>query len=115
MDDTEFPKIPTPKRSDVGYKRPPVEHQFKRGRKPPPRKKRPASQNVSPTRIMILREEVRVDRGRKVHWMTNAALLVEVAFQLAEKGNPTVTRALVDYLMAGEPPPSQEIKMIVLD
>lgn len=93
------------KRTDVGYKRPPVEHQFRAGQKPPPRKKR-AEKPESMTRCLtrILREERRLKKGVKAVWLTNATLLVEVAFQLAEGGNSAVARALTGYLMAGDAP-----------
>ena len=96
---------PTAKRTDVGYGRPPIEHQFKAGQKPPPRKKcarKPPSVRQSLTRI--LGEERRLMIGKKAGWYTNAFLLIEVAFQLAEKGNSTVSRALADYLMACDAP-----------
>ena len=93
------------KRTDVGYKRPPVEHQFKPGQKPPPRKKR-ADKPQSRTALLvsILGEVQRVEIGGKVRWCTKAQLLLMVAFQLAEKGSPTLSRALLDYLMVDEPP-----------
>lgn len=92
---------PTPKRTDVGYKRPPKEHQFKKGQKPPPRKKR-AQEPESFSRCLskILGEEKRLKRGNGARWYTNGFLVLEVAFQLAENGNSTVSRALADYLMA---------------
>lgn len=52
----------------------------------------------------ILAEERRVKVGRKVQWLTNGHLLLEVAFKLAEEGNATVWRALAGYLIAGAPP-----------
>ena len=93
------------KRSDVGYKRPPVEHRFKPGQKPPPRKKRAAKpKSRAQLLAMTLREEQRIEIGGKVRWCTKAELLLLVAFQLAERGNPSVSRALADYLLAHEEP-----------
>jgi hypothetical protein len=88
------------KRTDVGYKRPPVEHQFKLGQKPPPRKPRP-DRPLHGAQLLrkILAEERRLKRGAKVFWRTNASLVVEVAFRLAEEGNSAVRRALADYLL----------------
>lgn len=94
------------KRSDVGYRRPPVEHQYKPGQKPPARKPKPTPLTVTETLEMILREEKRIERNGKVQWITNAELLGEVAFQLAEKGNEALSRALLDCLMASEKPPT---------
>lgn len=110
MDDENLNEQPCAKRKDVGYKRPPREHQFKPGQKPPPRKKKPTPRNVTQTLEIILREERRLDRGGKPQWITVGAMLVEKAYQLAEQGNPTLSRALVDYLMSKEtaPSPNQE-------
>lgn len=97
--------FPTTKRTDVGYKRPPVEHQYKPGQKQPPRKKhaqKPQSTTQCLTKIMG--EERRLKRGKRARWYTNASLVLEVAFQLAEEGNSTVSRALADYLMAADKP-----------
>lgn len=104
MDDTHDART-TGKRTDVGYKRPPVEHQFQPGQKPPPRKER-KNKALSNTQILtkILAEKRRLVRGNKAGWYSNAELIVEVAFQLAEKGNSTAMRALADYLIASDKP-----------
>jgi hypothetical protein len=95
----------TNKRLDVGYKRPPVEHQFKPGQKPPPRKAKSAKlKSKAQLLAKILREEVRVEIGGKVRWCTKAELLVLIAFRLAEGGNASVARALTDFLLAQEDP-----------
>ena len=88
------------KRTDVGYKRPPKETQFQPGNKPAPRKKKPPKP-LSPIKLLIklLDEEQRVVIDGKVRWLTKARLLIMVAFQLAEKGNPTLSRALVDFML----------------
>lgn len=93
------------KRTGVGYKRPPAEHQFKPGQKPPARKKKPEQpQSRADLLMRILQETQRVEIGGKPRWCTKAQLLLMVAFQLAEKGSPTPSRALLDYLMVDEPP-----------
>ena len=104
MDD-DYRGPPAAKRTDVGYKRPPVEHQFKPGQKPPRRKPR-AEKPKSFTQLLakILAEQRRLKRGNKASWYSNGYLLLEVAFQLAEEGNSTVARALTEYLIAGDPP-----------
>lgn len=114
MDDRAPDERICAKRSDVGYQRPPVEHQFKPGQKPPARKKKPTPRTVTETLMMILREEKRIERGGKVQWITNAALLIEVAFQLAEKGNETLSRDLLDCLMASEKPSSPSDEPVIL-
>jgi hypothetical protein len=87
MDSGPFEEPTRTKRTDVGYKRPPVEKQFKKGQKPPPRKKRVAKPLSTREILMkVLREERRVTRNGKATWVTNAELLMEIAFQLPRRG-----------------------------
>lgn len=96
---SETPKS-TEKRMDVGYKRPPVEHQFQPGNKPLRRKKR-AAKPPTPVEMLIkiLDEEQRVEIGGKVRWYTKGRLVLMVAFKLAEQGNSTLSRALASLLL----------------
>jgi len=105
---------PPAKRTDVGYKRPPVEHQFTSDQQPPPRKKR-ALVKVSAAQSLarILAEERRIMIGKKVRWLPNGYLLLEVAFQLGEKGNLAVQRALAGYLLAADGPEPSSNETIV--
>ncbi len=112
--DNENDEPPTAKRTDVGYKRPPVEHQFKFGQKPPPRKKRTLVKiSASQSLARILAEERRIVVGKKARWLPNGHLLIEVAFQLAERGNSAVARALAGYLLAGDGPAPSSNETIV--
>lgn len=116
MDD-DFQGPPATKRTDVGYKRPPVEHQFKPGQKPPRRKPR-AEKPQSSMQLLakILAEERRLERGNKASWYCNGYLVLEVAFQLAEQENSTVARALTEYLIASDPPAvSDDRSLLELD
>jgi hypothetical protein len=104
------------KRTDVGYKRPPIEHQFKPGQKPPPRKEKSnEKQSTIELLVKILNEEQRVEIGGAVRWCTKAELIVLRAFQLAEKGSGTVSRALWDLLMLEDGPPSENDFWISLE
>ena len=104
MDDEQTPN-PVRRRTDVGYKRPPVEHQFKTGQTPPPRKRNVDSPLTGPRLLAkILAEERRFMRGKRVIWTTNGALLVEIAFQLSEAGSRAARRALAALLLAKEEP-----------
>lgn len=88
----------------VGYKKPPVKHQFKKGEKRKPRTRGGlSSPSLTELYWRILQERLRVRRGSKFVWMTKAELVVEVAFQLAEQGNPTINRRLIDLLLVAEP------------
>ena len=76
----------------VGYKRPPAEHRFKKGGRPPPRKPKPDPGEQTPGRILwrVLQEERRITVGGNVQWVSNAQLIVRRAFELTNKGNREV-------------------------
>gem|GEM_PF-2611572 len=105
------------KRSDVGYKRPPREHQFKKGQKPPPRKKKDPLREV-PTRETfrkILDEPRRVVEGDKVRWLTVADLVIRRAWHEAEKGSVTLRRAILRLVMSSEGPGPEQAPLVVTD
>lgn len=99
------------KRTDVGYCRPPREHQFKPGNKPRPRKakRKPKEAGTAELLWKILQEEVRTVSGRRVRWMTRAEVLYRRAHGLADRGNPTMRRLIMELMMrnekTGEPEP----------
>lgn len=90
------------KRTDVGYKRPPAEHQFTKENQPPPRKKKVADFDHSALDLLnkILAEPQRVIVNGAVVWMSNAEAIVRKAVQLVEAGNRTLKRPIDDLLMA---------------
>jgi len=98
--------LPNPeKRTDVGYKRPPPEHQFQKGQKPPPRKrkeKRAVALKPSELLWQVLQEERRVVIGEQVRWMTTLEVLIRKAFEVSEKGNPTIRRLAMDLLLRAD-------------
>jgi hypothetical protein len=60
-------------RAEVGYKRPPREHQFKKGHKPPPRKKKEGAEvRISEILRKVLHEPRRVAINGKVCWVSGA-------------------------------------------
>lgn len=89
------------KRTDVGYGRPPVETRFKKGHKPPPRKKKEQRPALSAEDAMwrVLQSPRRVGQGRKAQWVSNAELLVRRAFQLAETESPVLARLLIELTL----------------
>jgi hypothetical protein len=89
----------------VGYKRPPRQHQFKKGHRPKPRKPKPVTMPETPGECLmrILDEERRTVIGRKVRWISNAQLVIERAFQLANKGSATLRSLLLALVFADEP------------
>ena len=105
------------KRSDVRYKCPPVEHQFKKGQKPPPRKKKEKVGEVLMRETMrkILNEERRVVVGSKVRWLTCADLVIMRAWQEAEKGSPTLRREMVRLGFNSEAHMPEQAPLVVTD
>jgi hypothetical protein len=102
MTDRELAPGAPVKRTDVGYKRPPAEHQFKKGQKPPPRKPKAVRAELYPTEIlwMVLREQRRVLIDGKVAWMPNVDLIWRKAMELAEAGNATMQRTVTSLLFS---------------
>jgi len=117
MDEASSASDSRVKRSDVGYKRPPREHQFKKGEKPPPRKKKEAIGQVpmSETFRKILDESRRVVLGDKVRWLTVADLVMTRAWQEAEKGSVTLRRALLRLVLGSEGPGPEQAPLVVTD
>ena len=105
------------KRSDVGYKRPPREHQFKEGETPPPRKKKDTRREVpvSETFRKVLEEQRRVVVGRKVRWVTGAELVMMRAWQEAEKGSATLRREMLRLSLSSEEPAPEQALLVVTD
>ena len=102
--------------SKVGYKRPPREHQFKKGQKPPPRK--PKNTDVEDSVSMfwrVLQEPRRVRLHGKECWRGTTELLVRRAFLEAEKGSSTLQRFLNENMLSDAPVPEQPYELIVED
>lgn len=86
----------------VGYKRPPIEHQFKEGQKPPPRKKK-RGPSQSPRKLLarLLAETRRARLGGKIVWRSAGELVVHKAFEVAER-SPKIDRLLVELQFQAE-------------
>jgi hypothetical protein len=99
-----------PKRSDVGYKRPPVEHQFKPGNKPKRRKAKPPPAEPSMGELLwtILQEDVQTVSGRRVIWMSKAEAVYRKAHELADRNNPAMRRLIMDLMLRTESPDEQD-------
>ena len=103
------------KRADVGYKRPPREHQFKKGHKPAPRKqKEKNAAALKPSELLwrILQEERRVTIGNQVRWMSTLQLLIRRAFEISDKGNPSIRRIALDLLMRTDTPGEEDEALV---
>ncbi len=117
MDDTSEPAGSPVKRSDVGYKRPPREHQFKKGQKPPPRRKKDPLREIpmSETLRKVLNEPRRVVVGGKVRWVTSADLVLMRAWQEGEKGSVTLSREMMRLTLSAEAPAPEQAPLVVTD
>ena len=97
------------RRTDVGYKRPPVETRFKKDHAPPPRKKKHRSKQNDPTQTFweVLQEPRRALINKKIRWATTSELIVRTAFIEAEKGSPVLQR-LLNQLLLGKGIPEED-------
>ena len=104
------------KRSDVGYKRPPIETRFKKGQKRPPRKKKVVAQlSARDLFWKVLQERRRVVIDGKPLWLSNTDLIARRAFLEAEKGSPVLSRLLNQLLLAAETPADDELPEIICE
>ncbi len=114
LDNCEQP--PKGKRTDVGYKRPPPETRFRKGQKPPPRKKKVVTPfSARDLFWKVLQERRRVVIEGKPRWLSNADLIARRAYLEAEKGSPVLSRLLNQLLLAAEPPAEDEMPEIICD
>ncbi|MGI8705823.1 MAG: hypothetical protein ACR2JJ_08540 [Sphingomicrobium sp.] len=105
-----------PKRTDVGYKRPPFETRYKKGQKRPPRKKK-VTAHLSARDLFwkVLQERRRVVIDGKPVWLSNADLIARRSFLEAEKGSPVLSRLLNQLLLKADAPAEDEKPEIILD
>lgn len=105
------------KRQDVGYKRPPPEHRFKAGQKPPPRKKKAVPDEVPISEILrkVLHEPRRATIGGKVKWVSSAELVIRKAYQEAEKGKAMLRRELARLLLSLDGGTCTEAFKVIID
>lgn len=103
------------KRTDVGYKRPPKEHQFRKGQKPPPRKPKVERGKESARRLLerLLREPRRVKLDGKIVWRSTGELIVRQALKVADGGSATIRRILIDLDFAAESAGEREPTMVL--
>lgn len=86
---------------EVGYGRPPVEHRFKKGQKPPARKRR-RKDATSPQVLLwqILNEQKRVELNGEVRWLSASEIIIRKAFALSDAGSSTIQRLLTAVVLA---------------
>ena len=117
MDDGDTKAGNPAKRADVGYRRPPREHQFKKGHKPPPRKKKGQAAEVRMDQILrkVLHEPRRILISGKPKWVSGAELVILQAYQQAEKGNRMLRRELAKLLLSLDARASHDGPEVVTD
>jgi hypothetical protein len=105
------------KRQDVGYKRPPREHQFRKGQRPPPRKKKAVPDDVPISEILrkVLHEPRRATINGKAVWESSAELVIRKAYQEAEKGKAMLRRELARLLLSLESGTGEDPLQVVVD
>lgn len=105
------------KRQDVGYQRPPPEHRFKKGQKPPPRKKKAVPDEVPISEILrkVLHEPRRATISGRVMWVTGGELVIRKAYQEAEKGKAMLRRELARLLLSLESSACEDAFNVVID
>ena len=105
------------KRSDVGYGRPPPEHRFKKGQKPPARKKKDKPTKVQLREVLrkVLQERHRVVLNGKTRWVSAVELVLRRAYQEAEKGNATLRRELTTLLFSSEERGAEPAMLVIAD
>ena len=105
------------KRTDVGYKRPPVETRFKKGQKPPARRKKvTGTRSAKELLWKVLLDPRRVVHGGRATWQTNAELVVRRAMLEAEKGSTTLQRLLTRLWLSREGTgDEQPFEMVIYD
>ena len=92
------------KRNGVGYRRPPIEHQFKPGRSGNPRGRPKASKNESTIIAELLSRKIEIRENGKVR---NISLLEGILLKFAEdalRGNPKAAAFLLNRKLLAESP-----------
>ena len=100
---TKGPRKPT-NGGDVGYGRPPKEHQFKPGQSGNPRGRPKGVPTFEDILAREARRPVKLQQGSKVIHMTKLDVLVRRVFQMALEGNLSAIRLLLTFKgQAGTP------------
>lgn len=85
------------KKSKVGYRNPPKEHQFKAGTSGNPKGRRPGSENRKTFLREVLEERVDVRLGRKPVRMTRFEVIVRAQVKKAVNGDNQAGKLIDDW------------------
>jgi hypothetical protein len=80
---------------DVGYKRPPVKTQFRKGQSGNPNGRRKGQRNLAPVLLEVLRQTVKVKRGGKSKRMSKGDALVQMLLFNAHNGDRRAINAVL--------------------
>jgi hypothetical protein len=81
--------------SEVGYKRPPVKSQFRKGQSGNPRGRRKGQRNLAPVLREVLGQTVRVKRGAKTQRMSKGDALIQMLLSMAHGGDARAIKAVL--------------------
>ncbi len=79
----------------VGYKRPPVKSQFRKGQSGNPRGRRKGQRNLTPVLLEVLHQTVTVKQAGKAQRMSKGAALIQMLLSKAHNGDGRAIKALL--------------------
>jgi len=93
--------IPTTNQPDategkVGYKRPPVKNQFRKGQSGNPRGRRKGQRNLGPVLAEVLRQTVTVKQDGESERMSKGEALIRIFLTKANKGDSSAVKAVLE-------------------
>jgi hypothetical protein len=93
--------IPTTNQPDategkVGYKRPPVKNQFRKGQSGNPRGRRKGQRNLGPVLAEVLRQTVTVKQDGESERMSKGEALIRIFLTKANKGDSRAIKAVLE-------------------
>ena len=81
----------------VGYQRPPVESQFRKGQSGNPRGRRKGQRNLGPVLAEVLRQTVTVKQEGKSQRMSKGEAVIKVLLTKATKGDSRAIKAMLEF------------------
>src|ERR1700720_1026044 len=78
----------------TGYKRPPVEHQFPKGKSANPSGRRKGQRNLATVLTEVLAQTVKVKHGNKSEVMTKGEACIKILMSKAHNGDHRAVEAL---------------------
>jgi hypothetical protein len=95
----------------VGYQRPPVESQFRKGQSGNPRGRRKGQRNLGPVLAEVLRQTVTVKQDGESERMSKGEALIRIFLTKANKGDSRAIKAVLELSEKIERIQSAELKL----